>query len=271
MTDDFPDYDPADNSRKSYDLAIQTMREKLNSFRREQIGDCTLYLGDCRELLPLLPKVDAVVTDPPYGIGYARGAGGKGHRAKTANHTPDHDGRVIAGDDQPFDPAPWLAFPNVIMWGANHYAARLPHGQWLAWNKLGSSEPWDDFSDVEFAWRNKRAADRIFSLLWKGAFKAPSQADQIRVHPTQKPVALMTWCLGFIPDARTILDPFMGSGTTGVACARAGRRFIGVEIDPVYFDIACKRIRDAYAQPDMFVEQAKAKPAEQLDMLGAAE
>jgi DNA modification methylase len=77
-----------------------------------------------------------------------------------------------------------------------------------------------------------------------------------RVHPTQKPVALMQWCLGFLPDARTILDPFMGSGTTGVACVKLGRRFIGIEIDESYFEIACKRIRDAYAQPDMFIEPA---------------
>lgn len=237
---------------------------QLSDFRSEQIGDCTLYLGDCRDILPLLPGVDAVVTDPPYGIGYARGSGGKGLRVKSAHHTPKHDGNPIVGDNKPFDPGPWLGFEDVILWGANHYSSKLPHGQWLAWNKLGTSEPWDDFSDVEFAWRNKRAADRIFSLLWKGAFKAKSQVDQIRVHPTQKPVALFEWCLKFIPNAQTILDPFMGSGTTGVACVKLGRKFIGIEIDSTYFEIACKRIEQAYAQPDMFVEQAKEQKPQQL-------
>ena len=235
--------------------------------RVETIGACTLYLGDARELLPTLPKVDAILSDPPYGIGYTRGSGGKGLRVISANHTPVHDGRPLVGDDVPFDPSPWLDWP-CILWGANHYAARLPHGRWLAWNKLGISEPWDDFSDVEFAWQNKRASDRIFSLLWKGAFKAPSQRDQMRVHPTQKPVELMAWCLDFLPDAMTILDPFMGSGTTGVACVKLGRKFIGIEIEPKYFDIACRRMEAAYRQPDLFVEQPNPK-AVQLNLLEA--
>ena len=130
-------YDAADNARKCYDVAIQAMREKLHSFRQERIGDCWLINADCREVLPLLPKVDAVVTDPP--------------------------------------------------------------------------------------------------------------------------------------EFQTILDPFMGSGTTGVACVKLGRKFIGIEIDPGYFDIACKRIREAYAQPDMFVEQSKTEPPRQLDLMDAAE
>jgi site-specific DNA-methyltransferase (adenine-specific)/modification methylase len=86
-----------------------------------------------------------------------------------------------------------------------------------------------------------------------------------RDHPTQKPIAVMEWCLSFLPDCQTILDPFMGSGTTGVACAKLGRKFIGIEIEPRYFDIACKRIEDAYKQPDLFIEPPK-KP-EQLGIL----
>jgi site-specific DNA-methyltransferase (adenine-specific)/modification methylase len=226
------------------------------SVRKKTIGACELYLGDCREILPTLGMVDAVVTDPPYGIGYERGAGGKGISRR-------HNDAPIAGDDKPFDPTPWLGFSHVILWGANHYAARLPHGRWLAWNKLGHMEPWDDFCDVEFAWQNTRAADRIFSLMWKGLIKA-SEKDEVRQHPTQKPVALLYWCIEHLPsDAQTILDPFMGSGTTGVACVKLGRRFIGIEIEPKYFDIACKRIEAATKQPDLIHRAVQACEATQ--------
>jgi site-specific DNA-methyltransferase (adenine-specific) len=196
-----------------------------------------------------LGKVDAVVTDPPYGIGYAAGVPSR------LNTTGNVNLGAIRGDDQQFDPAPWLRFGHVILWGANHFAGRLPHGRWLAWNKLGDKEPWDQFSDVEFAWQNRRAADKLFSHLWKGLCQAG--AGEKRSHPTQKPVALMEWCLGFLPDAHTILDPFMGSGTTGVACAKLGRKFIGIEIEPRYFDIACRRIEEAYRQPRLFAEPAQ--------------
>ena len=215
--------------------------------RVETIGLATLYLGDCRDILPTLPNVDAVVTDPPYGIGYEGGV------PSVANSTGHANTETIEWDREPFDPTPWLKWP-CILWGANHYAQRLPHGRWLAWNKLGGKEPWDQFSDVEFAWHNKRAADKIFSHLWKGLCQAGS--GEKRFHPTQKPVPLMKWCLGFLPDAQCILDPFMGSGTTGVAAVQMGRSFIGIEREPKYFDIACKRIEDAQRQGDFFIQSA---------------
>lgn len=211
------------------------------------IGRARLILGDCRDVLPTLGKVDAVVTDPPYGIAYTASVPSR------ANTTGNVNLGAIHGDDEPFDPEPWLQWP-CIMWGANHFAARLPHGRWLAWNKLGGKEPWDQFSDVEFAWQNKRAADKIFSHLWKGLCQAG--AGEKRFHPTQKPVALMKWCLGFLPDAGTILDPFMGSGTTGVAAVQMGRTFIGVEREPKYFEIARRRIEDAQRQSDLFIGAA---------------
>jgi site-specific DNA-methyltransferase (adenine-specific) len=231
----------------------------------ERIGDATLFLGDCRNID--LSRDCRIVSDPPYGIAYQRGAGGK--QGAHASRNPIRNDDAIAGDHGPFDPVPWLGFPEVILWGANHYARALPHGRWLAWNKLGDREPWDDFSDVEFAWQNKRAADRIYTHLWKGLCQ--KGAGERRYHPTQKPVELMMWCIGHLSEsAELICDPYMGVGTTGVAAVRLGRRFIGCEIEPRYFEIACERIQKAYRQPDLFVKSPEPKP-EQLSLLGAAE
>lgn len=227
--------------------------------RTEVIGAATLYLADCRDVLPTLGKVDAVVTDPPYGIGYA--------------HSGFYDGTIgitkaanlrgappVVGDDKPFDPMPWLQFPNVLMWGANHYHARLPDkGRWLAWNKLADREPWDSFADVEFAWHSGKGASRIFSMMWKGlACDKRGENGGLREHTTQKPIRLMRWCIeqAKVLPGQIILDPFMGSGTTGVAAVTMGRRFIGIEIEPRYFDIACRRIEQAQRQSDLFIEPA---------------
>jgi site-specific DNA-methyltransferase (adenine-specific)/modification methylase len=233
--------------------------------RIEKIGLATLHLGDCREIAPTLARPAAVISDPPYGIGYKRGVSGGGLHSRR-NVTAAHDAAAlhvsaidinalqpIVGDDAPFEPAPWLDMGDtVLLWGANHYAQRLPHGRWLAWNKLGGMEPWDSFSDVEFAWHNQRGADRIFSHLWKGLCQAG--AGEKRDHPTQKPVPLMAWCIdqARVPPGGVILDPYMGSGSTGVAAVQMRHPFIGIEIEPRYFDIACRRIEEAQRQGDMF-------------------
>lgn len=219
----------------------------------------TLHMGDCRDLLPTLPRA-AVITDPPYGIAHVKGAGGLGKHNRR-NIAP------IVGDASPFDPVPLLAFDNVIMWGADHYCARLPadSGRWLAWNKLDDMESFDSFSDVEFAWHSRRGASRIFSFKWKGIASVKACEEATRVHPTQKPITLMKWCIeqAALPAGALILDPYMGSGTTGVAAVARGHRFTGIEIDPTYFDIACRRVSEALARPDMFVEKpARAGPAE---------
>lgn len=214
--------------------------------RVEQIGRATLYLGDNALVRELLPADAALVTDPPYGIAHTTraGGGGKHHRR---NHS-----RPVHGDAAPFDPTPWLAFAEVILWGANHYAARLPRGRWLAWDKLAGLPAFDSFSDVEFAWMNGAGKDRIFSHLWKGICQASAPGTP-RFHPTQKPVALMAWCLGLLTDSsRTVADPFMGSGSTGVAAVAAGRAFIGCEIDPEFFDIACCRLELEQRQGNLF-------------------
>jgi site-specific DNA-methyltransferase (adenine-specific)/modification methylase len=220
--------------------------------RVEKIGLATLYCGDCREIAPTLERPAAVISDPPYGIGYV------GAVPSTRLHTSRRiNAGAVIGDAKPFDPAPWVGAANdVLLWGANHYAQALPHGRWLAWNKLGGLEPWDQFSDVEFAWHNRRAADKLFSHLWKGLCQAG--AGERRDHPTQKPVALMRWCIdqAKVPAGGVILDPYMGSGTTGVAAVQMRHPFIGIEIDPTYFATACRRIEEAQRQGDMFRDSA---------------
>jgi len=212
------------------------MSDELKAGKVVRIGEgVTLILGDCREYLHL--KVDAVVTDPPYGIGYIHGGGGKGKHTR-------RNVRAIIGDNAPFDPAPWLSFPVVVMFGADHFAQRVPEGRWLVWDKLAGMQSFDNFSDVEIAWLNQKGASRIFPFLWKGICQQGDNAGG-RVHPSQKPVPVMAWLMeqADVPHGATVLDPYMGSGTTGIACIRTGRKFIGIERDPEYFETACNRIR----------------------------
>ena len=256
-------YDPHADARQSYEVAINAMGDKLRSFRREVIGDCQLFLGDCREILPLLPKVDAVVTDPPYGIGQANGAaagGGGFYAVRLVNR--------YAGnwDDERPDADTFklmlTAGERHIVWGGNYFTDVLPVGKkWLFWDKC---QTMPTYSDGEMAWTSLPGVSTKRLVYSNNGLMAREKG---REHATQKPVEVMRWCIQMIPDARVIIDPFMGSGTTGVAAVKLGRRFIGIEIDEGYFDIACKRIRAAYAQPDMFIEAEKAKPAEQLEMI----
>jgi DNA modification methylase len=258
------DYDPSDNARKCYDLAIETMREKLQGYRHERIGQCDLYLGDSAELLPLMPRVDAVVMDPPYGIGEAK----KNHESRGTLAKRSY-GPPSEWDDKTADDVVAAAIGKAkwsIVFGGNYYGLP-PSSCWLVWDKLNGDS---DFADCELAWTNLPKAVRRIRFLWSGCMRRERDVD--REHPTQKPVDVMKWCIEHLPEPnRTIMDPFMGSGTTGVAAVKLGRRFIGIEREPKYFDIAVRRIEEAYRQPDMFVEQAKAPQPEQLDMLGAAE
>lgn len=242
--------------------------------RIEIIGNATLYLGDCREILPTLGKVDAVVTDPPYGQNhkvntfYAGGTRDKAvvqRNGKNLMVRPNVYQPVI-GDDVPFNPQPFLDVGiEVLLWGAHKFADRLPAGGWLVWDKVPTGKLRDQ-GDGEAAWINRDQPLRIFRLLWDGlcvgrGARHEVTAGQKRHHPMQKPEALMRWCLGFI-GGETILDPFMGSGTTGVAAIKMSRKFIGIEIEPKYFDIACRRIEEAARQPDMFI--GAPPPATQL-------
>lgn len=210
------------------------------------IGNATLYLGDCLEILPTLEKVDAVITDPPYGIGYSHGVGG----GKLAQSTK-FDHHPVTGDNKPFDPSPWVGFKKVVLFGANHYASRLEDSSfWLIWDKRDGVCS-NDQSDVEMAWVKGKGQARVIRHLWNGMLKASERGEE-RVHPTQKPVAVMEWAIKTSGADSDILDPFMGSGTTGVACMNLGRKFIGIEIEPKYFEIACQRIENAQRQQRMF-------------------
>lgn len=223
--------------------------------RVRTIGLATLFCGDCGDV-PFGVWADtraAIVTDPPYGISYQHS--GKGRTGGASSKSFARQSQPIHGDDAPFDPRPLInSHDEVILWGANHYTEHLPHGRWLAWDKLDGMAAFDSFSDVELAWMKGRGKDRIFRHLWKGLCQASEKGEQ-KQHPTQKPVALMKWCVSLISSA-TIIDPFMGSGSTGVAAVQMGRKFIGVERNPAHFETACQRIEDAQRQGDMFVEAA---------------
>ena len=224
--------------------------------KEERIGDCRLILGDCLEVMPTLGKVDAVVTDPPYGIDYGRAGG------FSASHGWGNWRENVAWDTERPAPEVFAAIracsKEQIIWGGNYFTDLLPPSmRWLSWDKGQRNF---SLADIELAWTSQQKAARVFDY---GRGKAVRDGKQ---HPTQKPVALMQWCLGFLPNADTILDPFMGSGTTLVACAKLGRRGIGIEIDPEYFDIACKRVEEAYRQPDLFIAPPAPPKQEAMDL-----
>ena len=223
--------------------------------REETIGDCRLILGDCRDVLPTLGRVDAVVTDPPYGIEY------KSHLENLGAQRFE----AIVNDDGNLDLRSILTFaPIVLSFGANCYPHQLPHrGRWLCWDKRTIDGSADKMmgSPFELAWASKTSGfDKIVRVLHGGVVNADGGK---REHPTQKPVSVMIQAIQWVAnDAQTILDPFMGSGTTGVACVNLGRKFIGIEREPKYFDIACRRIAEAYKQPRLFDEPAP-KPVQE--------
>jgi site-specific DNA-methyltransferase (adenine-specific) len=224
--------------------------------RVEKIGLATLYLGDCREIAPGLERPAAVISDPPYGIAFnsARRIG-RPSSVKTAGGAYGRDWGDIVGDDAPFDPSPWLMGVPTILWGANHYADRLPaSGGWLIWDKKrgGTASQAFHASDAELAWTNARGTVALRSLFWDG-FRREVEVGE-HFHPTQKPVPLMRWCIeqAKVSPGGVILDPYMGSGSTGVAAMQMRHPFIGIEIEPRYFDIACRRIEEAQRQGDIF-------------------
>jgi DNA modification methylase len=214
-------------------------------FEKVEIGDATLYRGDCLEVMKTLDSVDAIITDPPYGIGIAG-------QKKTTNKNPKHNRKYHEDkgwddsipDKKVFDEM--FALTDIhIIWGGNYFVDYLTEGHkgWLYWDK---GQDGLTMSDGELAYTSLDKPLRAFRI------NRGEIARDGSCHPTQKPVQLMKWCLKQIIGYKLILDPFMGSGTTGVASVQDGRKFIGVEIDQKYFDIACKRIEDAQRQLRLF-------------------
>ena len=203
-----------------------------------EIGDATLYLGDCMEILPTLDKVDAVITDPPYGIAdnFLKPSA-KGEWAALYAEKITWDSFA---PQKAVDIAISLAQKSIV-WGGNYFEL-MPKRGWLIWDKMQSHSS----GHAELAWTNLDIPIRSF------AYSRAQLSTENKQHPTQKPIGLMAWCIQLSGNPQTILDPFMGSGTTGVAAVQMGRKFIGIERKPKYFDIACQRIEQAYAQQSLF-------------------
>jgi DNA modification methylase len=235
--------------------------------RVEHIGDATLYLGDCRELLPTLSGVEAVVTDPPYGIGFDY---------YSYDDTRDSLAGLISSV---IVPAIAMARRSVITPGQTQIWM-YPAAEWVSsvsWDTTGTFghcgySQWMPVliygKDVSGFGRNASGVLKSDVIRFTGGAGVGFQRTEAeKAHTCAKPLNVMEAIVARFTDAReTILDPFMGSGTTGVACARLGRRFIGIEIEERYFEIALRRIEEAQRQPDMFV--APAPKAEQLGMFG---
>ena len=208
--------------------------------------DIIIIQGDCRELEAV--ACDAIITDPPYGMAHpCNFAERKRSNLALCNDWPD-----VAGDAEPFDPS-WIIAMNIptILWGGNWFADKLPPTSgWLVWDKERPDEL--DQATCELAWTNCIKGVRRYRHLWHGMMKASERGESY--HPTQKPVALFSWTLGlrWLSGVNTVFDPYMGSAPCGVACVRAGKRYIGVEINPVHFDTARVRLENELSQCNLF-------------------
>ena len=194
----------------------------------------TLYHGDCREILPSI-RADFVLTDPPYGIAY------------DASHTKYKNGidrGVAEWDNDPYDPSPIirLGLPSMI-WGGNCFSSRLPDSTaWAVWVKIARQDADIRQSDCEMAWTNCLGRSRVFTHLWIGAYR-DSESGETNIHPTQKPIALMKWCLTIAKAEGVILDPYCGSGTTLRAAKDMGLKSIGIEREEKYCAVTVSRLR----------------------------
>ena len=211
------------------------------------IGDITLLRGDCLEIIPELINegvvVDTVITDPPYGIdiGGNKSIGGNGNLYKATEYGK-HDWDKVLPKKEFYD---FLKSKKYIVFGANHMCAELGnHKGVLIWDKKCQNGWNDTFSDAEIAFTNLINNTKVFRHLWVGALRKKSFDEDKRQHPTQKPIKVMEWCLDFACENDLVFDPFMGSGTTAVACQNTGRKCIGIELDKNYFNIAVKRVRE---------------------------
>lgn len=223
----------------------------MGDMKTVTLGPCTLIHGDCLDMLQEI-QADAVITDPPYG---AKEKTDRGTRRSSTVTKGSDKGRLLTwdpviGDDQPFDPRPFLKREKVVLWGANYYADKLPPSRrWLIWDKREGTTC-DDNADVELAWCSVDGVARLHRQLWRGHCMRGEENGQRKLHPTQKPVALMQWCMeqAKVAEGATVWDPYMGSGTTAIACIRTGRKFIGHEKDATHFETAVARVEKELAQ-----------------------
>lgn len=201
-------------------------------------GLVTIYHGDSNAILPdVWFGSDLMLTDPPYGIGFV---------AQSQSGTPGKfEGQRVHGDDSPFDPRPLLPFAkNHVLFGGNYFAHLLPPGGWIVWSKAQDNR-WSMVtrSLAEVAWTNCHRHVALFNCFWAGSpmYRTTERGSQL--HPTQKPVALMRWILEReTKTGEQVIDPFMGSGPVAQACAEMGRRYIGIEIEERYCEVAAKRL-----------------------------
>lgn len=228
--------------------------------RKVEIGDATLYEGDCLEILPTLGKVDAVVTDPPYGLA---GSQTEKNTYLTFSDDPDEVHKIVSSvveskiyDRLVMTPGQKMMFryrePDSI--GAIYYPAGTGSCSWgfVGW------QPIFYYGKDPFLQDGKGRAFNSFSS---------TESAEKNGHPCPKPIGQWLKVVRRVTrEGETVLDPFMGSGTTGVACAKLGRKFIGIELEPKYFDIACERIQKAYDQPDLFIEPPKKPVQEGMDL-----
>ncbi len=207
----------------------------MKPYYQDDRAGITIYHGDCREILPSLPPVDLVLTDPPYGISHPTNYAkrGRSNLARCNDYAPVHD------DSKPFDPAPFLAVGKAhCFWGGNYYLLP-PVSGWLVWDK--ERPPELDQATAELAWTDFVKGVRVFRYLWHGMMRAGERQENY--HPTQKPVDLMKWVMNlrWTPPG-IVLDPFMGAGPTLRAAKDLGRKAIGIEIEEKYCEIAAKRL-----------------------------
>jgi DNA modification methylase len=199
----------------------------------------TLYMGDAREIVPLLGRFDLLLTDPPYGINEnsKKQASRQGHGLANQRDYGSYD-----WDSTPPSGAELYCLyrdcKNAIIWGGNYFELPVQRG-WLVWDKDNGAT---DFADCELAWTNLDMAVRKFKWKWQGMLQENMGDKDVREHPTQKPLSLMLWCLGFAPEAQTILDPFAGSGTTGRAAKDLGKKATLIERDERYCEVIARRM-----------------------------
>jgi len=216
----------------------------IKPYYSTKLGD--LYLGSCLDIMPEIEQVDLVIADPPYGLKEnAYRVANRGKLAKTTNYGNfDWDSKPASKEEIK---AIIAAGKKAIIWGGNYFNVEPARG-WLVWDKQNSG----NFADCELAWTNLKMSVRIFRFMWNGMLRQGEARGKARVHPAQKPVELMMWCLSFAPNAKLILDPYLGSGTSAIACEILGKRWIGIEISEEYCEIAAKRIEAEASQLKLF-------------------